>query len=454
MNIKKALNSITDYVTEQTVDELLTKDEQTTFNYISSHPNLYIIDKNKAYVNKAEQKHQEQKVKVFVEAFYKNGKTKTNQKEIVVGPVVYKSINKTPVATYFFTWAMSYYKKLSKNYNKTKEIFPLNIKKGLDLIYYSFAKPENDGSLKIVDDSYLKEVKELKKHNTRVLLTIDGVGKETSQAFKEATSNQKNIDNFVKNIVDLVDFHSLDGVDIDWEPFNSGVVPKQLDEFLIALKKEFNKRQDPKGTPYILSAALPGGRYSLKPEWFNLKTLSEVLDYINFMTYDLNYHNKTSHLTPVRGSGISDLINFLNDNNIPLNKTIVGSGAYAKAYKIKNKHAKIPLNQEADLTFLREYEDYGSFKTGTLYISAIEEILKDNNYQQKSEYDSNGNFVGSYLYNEKTRVFITYESQQSVKEKVKLIRNYKGMGIMTWAYSQDPNNILLNKIIETRKTAK
>lgn len=447
----KVLNSISSYATSKTKDNLILKNGDTTFKYISSNPDLYVIKESKAYVNKVYQTHQEQRVNVKIEIISKDGEKDFLEKDIIVGPIIYKDLNETPIATYFYTWAMSYYKRHSKHYNKTGNIFPNKIKENLDIIYYSFLRPHEDGTLVLEDKTYLEEVRNLKAHDVRVLFTIDGVSKKTSDVFKIVTSSKKNIDNFVKNILDLVDFYKFDGVDIDWEPFTGGVIPSQLDSFVVALKEEMNKRQHKNGTPYLLTLAVPGGRETLKKGWFNLDNLSSVADYINFMTYDLNDRNFTTHLTPVGFGGAKSLISYLKEINFPLNKVIIGSGAYGKSYQLIEKTRDNPLRKKASLVHLTDYVDLGSFKTGTLYIQAIEVLKKNHKYRQANDYDSTGLLIGSYLYNQEKGIYITYESKKSSQEKIKLINKYLGMGIMTWAYSQDANNYILNALINERK---
>ena len=75
---------------------------------------------------------------------------------------------------------MSYYKKHSKHYKLTKNIFTNLIKENLNIIYYSFLTPQKDGTLVLEDDTYIEEVRKLKEHDVRVLFTIDGVSQKTS----------------------------------------------------------------------------------------------------------------------------------------------------------------------------------------------------------------------------------------------------------------------------------
>ncbi len=443
------LDSINSYMTEDTEINFLRETNVATATYKSSRPSLLVIEEDRVYINKALQGHQEQKVTVTVDITLNDGSYLTLHKDVTIGPVVYDDIVDTPVATYFYTQAMYHYRRYSEHYIETGEIFTDKMKENLDIVYYSFVTPKLNGTLEIENTGFLAEVRNLKKHGTRVLFTIDGVGEATGKVFTKLTSSKESIDMFVKNIMDLVDRYYLDGVDIDWEPFHGGVIASQLDDFMIALRAEMNKRQAEGGSPYILSTAVPGSRYTLKPQWFNLETLFEVCDYINFMTYELQDRNSTTHHTSLSG-GALDLINFLDRNNHPLNKVIIGSGGYGVAFKLNDVGTESPVGKAAQQTLITEYESFGSHASGTVFVYALELMMESDDYELYHDYGPGGVIKGSYLYNINEGIFISFESEYSAKEKVNMIKTFPGMGVMTWAFSQDANDYVLNALIDAR----
>jgi chitinase len=53
-----------------------------------------------------------------------------------------------------------------------------------------------------------------------------------------------------------------------------------------------------------------------------------------------------------------------------------------------------------------------------------------------------------YLFNTDQKIFITYDDEQSVKEKCKYIKKHKLAGAMFWEYFSDPKHYLLKVIDE------
>jgi len=51
-----------------------------------------------------------------------------------------------------------------------------------------------------------------------------------------------------------------------------------------------------------------------------------------------------------------------------------------------------------------------------------------------------------YLFNPKTKVFITYDDERSIKKKSQYIKKHKLAGIFFWEYFNDPEENLLNAI--------
>jgi chitinase len=51
-----------------------------------------------------------------------------------------------------------------------------------------------------------------------------------------------------------------------------------------------------------------------------------------------------------------------------------------------------------------------------------------------------------YLFNRDTKVFVTYDDEKSVTEKIRYIKKHKLAGIFFWEYSSDPKEYLLNTI--------
>jgi len=56
-----------------------------------------------------------------------------------------------------------------------------------------------------------------------------------------------------------------------------------------------------------------------------------------------------------------------------------------------------------------------------------------------------------YLVNEKTKEIISYEDEESIKERCKYVLANKMGGVMFWEYDSDPKHYLLNEIDRSLK---
>ena len=265
--------------------------------------------------------------------------------------------------------------------------------------------------------------------------------------------------NFVKNLMDMVEKHNFDGIDIDWETVSTSVkvIASQLNALMKELREEMTKRQDDGGTPYFLSAAVPASSWGTTSDRFDFVTLNKYVDYINLMSYDLNNGTKTSHLSPLYtssndggyGFGCSYGINRLVSLGLSRNKIIIGSAGYGKAYKVTgtSTNTKYPyLGVAGTLTKISGID--GSFASGTLYGSAILSLIKTGKYTSYTEYNNSGQPVASYLYSSTDKIFVTYDSPEIIKAKYQYAASMNGVGIMCWCYSEDTSDSDVNAIYE------
>ena len=454
------LDCVSDVATSNTVDTLILENNDATFKWSSSNKNLYVINGEEATINKAYQTHQTQTVTVTVTITYKSGGTATKSKEIIVNPVLFDSMPSTPVATYYQSGATSTYKNYSNRYKKEKTLFSDKAKEVLDIVYYAFAIPAADGTISISNISYFNEVIKIREAGVRVVLSINGVGTDTFNAFNTITKDATLISKFVKNTMNLVDANYLDGVDIDWESIstNNAVVASQMNDLVKAFRQEMNNRQAKDGTPYLLTAAIPGTSWGAASSRFDLKTLNSYLDYVNMMSYDLNRTDKTSHLSPMYkssndggyGFGVDYGTTLFVNAGLSRSKIIVGSAGYGKAFNVTgtvSSTSKYPgLAVSGSLTQISGVT--GSYESGTLFGNAIDTLIASGKYTKYIEYNSSNKIVGSYLYNATDKIFVTYESEEIIAAKYEFASTYTGMGIMCWAYTEDTADRYINTIYD------
>lgn len=212
-------------------------------------------------------------------------------------------------------------------------------------VQYAFARPEADGSINLVGDSYGQQMFYAEKDwqgpdrgktfagyaaerdDTKFVLSIGGWG--DSENFSDAALTQEKRERFASNCVDLVEKANLDGIDIDWEfPGGGGctaddpvcdvdnAVREGDQERFTLLCREVRKQLDAaaeadpeRDEPYELSAAV-----SPNPEIVEGKTagndglehdeLSDILDFAQVMTFDYRgiWSETTGHHAPLKAN--------------------------------------------------------------------------------------------------------------------------------------------------------
>ncbi|WP_255545304.1 glycosyl hydrolase family 18 protein [Micromonospora parastrephiae] len=94
-------------------------------------------------------------------------------------------------------------------------------------INYAFVLPNNDGSLRAVENpSKLSSlVSQAHANNVRVSIAVGGWNDGNDSAFEALAANSGSRTNFVNNLVNFVNQYNLDGVDMDWEYPDPGARP-------------------------------------------------------------------------------------------------------------------------------------------------------------------------------------------------------------------------------------
>ncbi|EFW98972.1 class 5 chitinase chi100 [Grosmannia clavigera kw1407] len=162
-------------------------------------------------------------------------------------------------------------------------------------IHFSFASMDSDYQISVGTSEYDKyEFNSFTRLGDSVhkVLTIGGwafsTGLSTYQIFRDGVKPE-NREAMAKSIVSFVTDNNLDGIDLDWEypgePDIPGIPAGSNDEgdnYLEFLK--VLKNMMPSGK--TVSIAAPASYWYLKA--FPIKDISDVIDYIVFMTYDLH----------------------------------------------------------------------------------------------------------------------------------------------------------------------
>lgn len=381
-----------------------------------------------------------------------------------------------PASAYFAVGSASSYVNNNARYKTDGTLFSDKFRNNMDMVYYSFAVPQADGTLTL-NTTYLNKVMELKNDGIRVLLVIDGANKTPLQAMVQLCNNDATRATFVNNIMELVKTYNFDGVDIDWEfPGISGlegytleIDRANLNRLLRDLRTALDSYQDIGGSPYILSVATPptnwgSHRYDYDGRNDETEGINGYCDYVNMMSYDLNKSDTASHQTQLYNPSNSYSYGFSCDYGVSYytslgldkNKIILGTAAYGKAYKLTGASPSATYPGLGATGTLGQVSGYGlpgqsiTWNSGTIYYTGIKVLIDSGKFIQYDEYNSSGNLVGSYLYSATDNVFITFDSETSVAEKCNYAKT-NGLGVMVWAYGEDATDTIVHTICDNLK---
>lgn len=277
----------------------------------------------------------------------------------------------------------------------------------------------------------------------KVLLSIGGWG---AGNFSEAALTDASRARFADSALALVRKYDLDGLDIDWEyPAHPGPGishrPEDKRNFTLLLQAIRAKLDvlaaSEGGRRYLLTIAAADGEAARGLE---IARLSEVLDWINLMTYDFY-----GSLTPTTGHHASlyrsrtaapgsrtteQAVDEFLKAGTPPRKLNVGLAFYGRVFG-KVTDAQQGLHQP--------FASEGGFVTW-------QEIARD--------HLGKGGFVrlwdeqaqAAWLWNEKDRRLISYEDPQALRAKADFVRERGLGGVMYWEQRTDPDEQLLDVV--------
>lgn len=316
-------------------------------------------------------------------------------------------------------------------------------KETLDVINYGFARVEEDATVTMSELTYLSEVLQARKSGIRVLLCIGGYGNagvNFSLAAKTAEGRKK----LANSILSLIEKYHFDGVDIDWEyPGYLTGTDLSIDRpNYTLLMSEIRTTLKTKNSDYIISAAIPGGKYGYTR--YELDKLSNILDYCNLMTYDLQSSTTTTHHTALYDSpytphgSVNQTVNTFVSEGMARNKLVVGIAFYGR-YGI----VRYP---SIDTTIGASNLSVGG-KTMTyteIHNTYLSKITKTSSLQRYFDESAKA----PYLFDYKSGLFISYDDEISIQAKIAYCKENNLAGVMFWDYGEDKTFNLLKAIYQ------
>ena len=297
-------------------------------------------------------------------------------------------------------------------------------------------------------DDDLKTLQKLKEVNPDLKILVSVGGWVWSGNFSDAALTEDSRTRFAKSAADFVHQYQLDGIDIDWEYPNqigAGNIHRveDIENFTLLMKatREALNELEKRTQKDHLLLTIATGADSAYISNTKLGEVSRHLDFINIMTYDFynGLHAVTGHhanLYPssLNTSRVSDVLNSVKlheEAGVPLKKLTIGIPFYGRKWEGVKDDENNGLYQEA--------ESVGDI---IFYRQIVENCLQNESY--KRFWDESAR--APYLWNNESKIFISYEDAESIKHKVEYLKKKGVSGMMFWEYSDDYQSQLLDAI--------
>ncbi|KAL5611713.1 uncharacterized protein BROUX77_001869 [Berkeleyomyces rouxiae] len=297
---------------------------------------------------------------------------------------------------------------------------------------------DEDGVLQTKAYGCIGQLYKLKQENRRIKTFLSIGGWTWSSNFPAAASTEKGRAEFARSSVKLMRDWGFDGIDIDWEYPKT----KTESENFVALLKRVRQELDDYAavyTPsyhYSLAIAAPASptHYSM----LDLKSLGEILDYINLMSYDYggswsevsgylaNLHpsEENTRATPLN---TADVVDAYLKAGVPSHKLILGMPTYGRSFENTDGIAK-SFTKPAEGKVVTPGVD-GTWEVGAWDYKALPVAGAQEFDDEKA--------VAHYSYDEKKKQLITFDTPKIAEKKVDFLREKRLGGAMFWEASGD-----------------
>jgi chitinase len=240
---------------------------------------------------------------------------------------------------------------------------------------------------------------------------------------------------FVDNALTYVRDNGFDGIDIDWEypadPTRGGRAADTknftslMKELREAITSDASKTQRP---ALLLTVATPAGKQA---ELFELGEVAKQVDWINLMTYDFagSWEPTTGINAPNMkgGPGVQAAIANYLLSGVPRDKLVLGMPTYGHTFAgVETDKPRAPHKGKGPKARCTGEE-------GSIAYFEVAELLKSGELKRYWDDDT----LTPYAYDAKTKMWVTYDDQESFRKKLDVLQENKLAGAMFWAIDLD-----------------
>jgi GH18 family chitinase len=341
-------------------------------------------------------------------------------------------------------------------YDRAKLVNPQSINyEKYTVINYAFFSPQPDGSIISTDtwaddNLLLGEIiwypEESHDYTTSIVYLshqagckiLPSIGGWTlSNNFPQIAADPAKRANFISHCLTLIDNYNFDGIDIDWEypgfAEHSGT-PADKENFtalMQELKTALENHESVAGKELILTACFSAD--PIKMEDIEYNNLIDVIDMFNMMTYDFSgtFDAIANHNSPLfqPAEGESDwnldktFQNITQVYGVPAEKVNLGIAFYGRS--MTNCSGLFQTHSGSANTILFSADE------GTpLYYNILPNL-------DQFQYNWDNQAKVPFLTNGPDNTFVTYDNEESVRQKGEYIALNNAMGAIIWEITGD-----------------
>jgi len=300
-------------------------------------------------------------------------------------------------------------------------------------INIAFAKIDARGGFAL-DHPLKSQIGQIREWNPSIKILASIVPSDP-EAFTKCAADPALREAAAQNCAAFLYEHNLDGVDFDWEypcvPSNGmHASPDDKVNFTLFL----SAMRDAIGNKLLTIAA---GADVYFCESVEVEKISEILDLINVMTYDLKcgFHTLAGHHTALYSStgdyfrnSCDQAMRMFETYGAPRDKLVMGAAFYSRKWEgIK----------DVNRGFLQYSPKGGGYGPG--YTELALNYINKNGYAEFWDDEAKA----PYLYSAEAETFISYDDARSIAHKCEYVLTNKYRGLFYWQHGSDPSGELL-----------
>jgi len=320
----------------------------------------------------------------------------------------------------------------------------------------AFAAVDADGRI-VAEAERFAGLRALKRRHPHLKVLVSVGGWSGSGRFSDVALAAPSRARFADSAVAFIRRQGLDGVDIDWEFPVAGGKPdnarrpedrRNFTLLLQALREKLDAAARADRRRYLLTAVVghtEGDLLHTEPA-----ALAAAADWLNVMAYDMNgpWSKVAAHIAPlqtdpamqVRGTSprnnVTDLVERWLKAGVPPHQLVLGVPFYGYSWKGCPPARRGEYQQCAG-------PGRGSWEAGALDYGDVERLL---GARSGFERHWNAQAKSAFLYNPATGEFVSYEDPQSLRAKLRLVKQRRLGGVMFWELGADRRQTLLGLV--------